>query len=659
MGDDGVELTAYDSATETFLDYSEVKRVSPEIRRHGIEVLEVPKAWVLGSIDHRSSNFFRSGETPRIGVETLHYGEMRCYRTQIEGLLVSVNNKRRRVKPCLNAAEVIQHLTENVRSVYSGKNTSPRPSFQQELASFNIETTPGKPWGISSEDLLDVEVSMRWRRNLIQRCLKSNEVYMTLSSFPRLGLEEGSGVNHSQQYCDLQRSQHLSDDLISPHPRYQAVARYIPLRRGRKPEINLPIFRDENTPWPFHDPTVNDTLHDWTKDESVRNATLEKNHIYEDRVIVGASCSSLQITVQGKNVDEARTLYDQLIPVGPIMLALTAATPFFKGYLTDTDTRFPRVAAALDDRTPAELGEKPPTINQYGPIKPRFSSNSTYISQSSFLRPAYQDPHLAVNKPLKERLMAGGMDSLLATHFAHLFIRDPVVASTKDLTSFDPTATNHFDMLQSTNWNTVRFKPPPSQSPKETTGWRVEFRAMEVQVSDFENAAFAVTMVLLMRTILALNLNLYIPITKVEENMEMAHRRDAVLNQRFHFRKDVFSAATTGPVEDEYRLMTIDEIMNGSSSDGAFPGLIPLIKRYLSTLSLTPAARAKVGSYLSLISKRASGELWTAARWQREFVRGHPEYQRDSVLSEEVAFDLLKEVRRIAENGGEDLLRGW
>ena len=214
-------------------------------------------------------------------------------------------------------------------------------------------------------------------------------------------------------------------------------------------------------------------------------------------------------------------------------------------------------------------------------------------------------------------------------------------------------------MLQSTNWNTVRFKPPPSQSPKETIGWRVEFRAIEVQVSDFENAAFAVTMVLLTRTILALNLNLYIPITKVDENMEMACRRDAVVNQWFHFRKDLFSAATTGPVEDEYRPMTIDEIMNGSSSDEAFPGLIPLIKRYLSTLSLTPAAHAKVGSYLSLISKRASGELWTAARWQREFVRGHAEYQRDSVLSEEVAFDLLKEVRRIAESGGEDLLRGW
>ena len=66
--------------------------------------------------------------------------------------------------------------------------------------------------------------------------------------------------------------------------------------------------------------------------------------------------------------------------------------------------------------------------------------------------------------------------------------------------------------IQSTNWQTVRFKPPPTNSP---IGWRVEFRPMEVQLTDFENAAFAVFIVLLSRAILHFNLNLYIPISKV------------------------------------------------------------------------------------------------------------------------------------------------
>jgi glutamate--cysteine ligase catalytic subunit len=38
---------------------------------------------------------------------------------------------------------------------------------------------------------------------------------------------------------------------------------------------------------------------------------------------------------------------------------------------------------------------------------------------------------------------------------------------------------------------------------------------MEVQITDFENAAFAVFVVLLSRAILSFRLNLYIPISKV------------------------------------------------------------------------------------------------------------------------------------------------
>jgi hypothetical protein len=70
----------------------------------------------------------------------------------------------------------------------------------------------------------------------------------------------------------------------------------------------------------------------------------------------------------------------------------------------------------------------------------------------------------------------------------------------------------HGQNLQSTNWQTLRFKPPP---PNSLIGWRVEFRSMEVQMTDFENAAFSVFVVLLSRAILSFNLNFYIPISKV------------------------------------------------------------------------------------------------------------------------------------------------
>lgn len=121
--------------------------------------------------------------------------------------------------------------------------------------------------------------------------------------------------------------------------------------------------------------------------------------------------------------------------------------------------------------------------------------------------------------------------------------------------------------LQSTNWQTMRFKPPP---PRSTIGWRVEFRPCEAQITDFENAAFVCFIVLLTRVILTYQLNFLIPISKVEENMQRAQKRDAVLNQKFWFRKDLASQNSTSsdtctaPVEGQtYTEMTINEIING------------------------------------------------------------------------------------------------
>ena len=45
--------------------------------------------------------------------------------------------------------------------------------------------------------------------------------------------------------------------------------------------------------------------------------------------------------------------------------------------------------------------------------------------------------------------------------------------------------------------------------------------------------------------------------------------------------------------------------------------------------------------YLSLISKRARGEIDTVARWMRDFATSHPAYKKDSVISREINYDLM------------------
>lgn len=529
-----------------------------------------------------------------------------------------------------------------------------------------------------------------------------NEVPITLTTFPRLGTKDDYIQPYYPPSGPALRSQFVPDEIANPHIRFPTLAANIRSRRGRKVELNVPVFHDTNTPRPFKDPTVNYDLHNWPEDDDVRNGAAKDDHVYMDAMAFGMGSCCLQITFQAKNMTEGRKLYDQLSPLGPILLALTAATPIYKGFLVDTDVRWNQIGNAVDDRTREELGEtvgsrgflclshqanssQPLKDDRWRIPKSRYASNSTYLSQDPRLRKEYFDPDLVVDESIKKRLMEGGMDELLATHFAHLFIRDPLVIFSEDLEELDLNKSDHFENLQSTNWQHMRFKPPPPD--KDDIGWRVEFRSMEIQITDFENAAFSIFIVLITRAILSFDLNFYIPIQRTTENMETAHARDAVNDRKFWFRKDpfasrvprsaqqstngsTFSSGTSsaintpppspplGPVETEFDLMTIDDIVNGCA-DGSFPGLIPLVESYLNSVNVDVETRCFLASYLDLIRKRANGTLWTGARWMREFVAKHPSYKQDSVVSEEITYDLVKAVEEMTIKEGKNGSVGW
>uniref|UniRef100_A0A1B6DNT5 Glutamate--cysteine ligase n=2 Tax=Clastoptera arizonana TaxID=38151 RepID=A0A1B6DNT5_9HEMI len=213
----------------------------------------------------------------------------------------------------------------------------------------------------------------------------------------------------------------------------------------------------------------------------------------------------------------------------------------------------------------------------------------------------------------------------------------------------DTIDTDHFENIQSTNWQTMRFKPPP---PNSTIGWRVEFRPCEVQLTDFENAAIVCFVVLLTRVILSYQLNFIIPISKVDENMSKAQKNNALHKELFYFRKDITtqdsppqataqcqSAHCGAKCEPIYMPMSVDEIINGKKEE--FPGLIPLINSYLSSMDVDADTHCTIQQYLKLIQKRASGEVMNTAAWIRNFVTNHPAYKQDSVINEEINYDLL------------------
>jgi glutamate--cysteine ligase catalytic subunit len=180
--------------------------------------------------------------------------------------------------------------------------------------------------------------------------------------------------------------------------------------------------------------------------------------------------------------------------------------------------------------------------------------------------------------------------------------------------------------------------------------------------------------------------------------MKTAHARNAVHEKKFHFRKNLFPARPITPpldehgrisrppspsrseecakarreqIEDEYTLLTIDEIINGSKAtsdddDDGFIGLIPLIESYLNTVNVDVQTRCDLARYLDLVSKRANGQLKTGATWIREFIRGHEDYRGDSRVTDKINYDLMKRVEKLGNGTGEldafdeELLgKGW
>ncbi|RAK85022.1 glutamate-cysteine ligase Gcs1 [Aspergillus costaricaensis CBS 115574] len=656
-------------ALGTALDWPEAKKRADQVRKWGIEQL--------------LANWHRAKGKER---NALLWGD------EVEYLVVAVDDESKKARLSLAQADILKSLAEDEASWKEG--TSPLsqnkehegeepPHFHPEFGRFMLEATPGKPWGIDFKDLLKVESNMKWRREVAKAHMAPNESPITLTTFPRLGTKDDYIQPYYPPSGPALRSQFVPDEIANPHIRFPTLAANIRSRRGRKIELNVPVYKDKNTPDPFLDPTVDYDLHNWPEDDDVRNGAAKEGHVYMDAMAFGMGSCCLQITFQAKNMTEGRKLYDQLSPLGPILLALTAATPIYKGFLVDTDVRWNQISGAVDDRTREELGELPLKNDRWRIPKSRYASNSTYISQDPRLRKEYLDPDLIVDQDIKKRLMDDGMDDLLATHFAHLFIRDPLVIFSEDLEELDLNKADHFENLQSTNWQHMRFKPPPPD--KDDIGWRVEFRSMEIQMTDFENAAFSIFIVLVTRAILSFDLNFYIPIQRTTENMETAHLRNAVLEQKFYFRKDPFSrrrpnqqspggsnvSSTTSsahntpppspplhPVESEYDLMTISDIINGST-DGSFPGLIPLVESYLNSVNVDVETRCSLASYLDLIRKRANGTLWTGAKWIREFVASHPGYKHDSAVSEEICYDLVKAVDEMTVKEGKHGTVGW
>lgn len=673
---------------------------------------------------------------------------------EVEYMLLDIDRVNKTAKLAIDKDSILTDLNDPLKPEIFEKAISNNISFHPEYGRYMIEATPLKPYdGTLLSDFLYVEENMHKRREVAQSELPANIVPLTFTAFPRMGC----GIFTSPAAKPIgpaSQSLFLPDEIINRHARFPTLTANIRKRRGRKVAINLPIYPDVETKL-LDDSIPHRDL--FPSDEEPWLGASKPGHVYMDSMGFGMGSSCLQVTMQASNIEQARYLYDGLAPLTPIMLAVSAASPIFKGFLVNQDVRWNVISGAVDDRTFAEENSEPfagydlfggldvadllknhveslgggrgvngdKLVNAYGdtlmqcldgkPIqklpKSRYESIDSYLSDekyhkdNSYFKKDYNDLYSPINKKIYERLAQDeNFDQALAQHFAHLFIRDPLVIFSERVEQDNELENDHFENIQLTNWQTLRFKPPalyPKDTPADELtgkpGWRVEFRPMEILLNDFENAAYSVFIILASQAILEFNPDFYIPILKIDENMKIAHRVDAATNDTFWFKNpkrwnidndifkgfdlswfdrfindgndllsnnDVYLNGYNGAngnaslqfddeEPNEVRL-TADKIINGGEN---FPGLIRMIVKYVSRRLVPedylnskrhcktgPAVQQLIAikQYLTLVSGRASGKIPTTAHFLRDFVLKHPDYKRDSKVSELINFDLAE-----------------
>ncbi|KAI8871656.1 glutamate--cysteine ligase catalytic subunit-like protein [Ramicandelaber brevisporus] len=583
-------------------------------------------------------------------------GDPHLFGDEIEYSIIRFDHSSRLAQAALHSHEMLDML----HSTHKMEETD----WQPEYGRFMLEGIPGSPYGSGVDDLLDVEKNMATRRKqvneavahfvdtTIDKDITTTTNVLSITSLPRLGCGPDSLYHPTENVHKVGgpiiSSALLPDEVITGHARYHRMQANIFARRQEPMRAHLPIFRDKKTPTPFCHKYSNDC------DPAHRDAQVPDDHIVVDATCFGTGCSCLQITMQADNIDEARHLYDQLAVIAPILMAASAAAPIFRGHLMAADCRWNVIKAATDDRPAYERGllaERPPPDSagctngtHFIQPKARYSAISTYLAPAGR---HYNDAPLNQDLDVKAELMASaGMDEQLAAHFAFLFTRDPIMVYDHQTGGNEDDESDQFECLQSTNWNSMRFKPPPPSKP--FIGWRIEFRTLEAQFTDFENAAFTAFVVMLARAIMANpdKLTFYIPISRSDENMERGQLYKAVTDEKFWFRTNIYDASENVQCEE----MSLSQIMNV---------LIDVVNKYLDDVKPSPDTRKKLNSYIDLIKQRADGKLLTDAAWIRKFVDEHPAYKHDSVVSAEVNYDLLKAIADIASGArAEPLLYG-
>lgn len=281
---------------------------------------------------------------------------------------------------------------------------------------------------------------------------------------------------------------------------------------------------------------------------------------------------------------------------------------------------------SVDDRTSEERDKTSPKYV----YKSRYAPVYSYISQHEYIQDFHNNyPKMPIDPQILKALQAEGIQDRLATHICNILHRDPLVIFDQKLNMSEAKDRSHFENFNSTNWNSLRFKPPKIEDNDNC--FKVEIRPCELQLTPFENCAMMTLCLVYSQMIMKHDLNFVVPITNVDENFSRAHNFNAFESEKFWFRIDALKnyakesklvelnfASHGNELVKEYfdeeanfayvKELTLNQIFCGAKEFG-FEGLFSVMYDFVESNIKNVDVKSVIVKHLKFIENRVNGKI--------------------------------------------------
>lgn len=236
---------------------------------------------------------------------------------------------------------------------------------------------------------------------------------------------------------------------------------------------------------------------------------------------------------------------------------------------------------------------------------------------------------MPIDEQILKSLVDQGIPERLAVHISNILHRDPLVIFDQKINMTDAKDRSHFENFNSTNWNSLRFKPPKIEDNDNC--FKVEIRPCELQLTPFENCAMMTLCLVYSQMVMKNDLNFIVPITLVDENFSRAHNYNAFEKEKFWFRIDALNnykkesklvennfASHGNELPKEYydkdanmafvKELTLKEIFCGSKEFG-FEGLFSVMYDFVEANIKNSDVKGVITKHLKFIENRVKGKI--------------------------------------------------